>query len=580
MGQPSVIVNSESGLTVRTDLNKVIAGYNTVINVKDFGAKGDGSTDDTSAIQSALDAAFGTAGSPHGNGGGPSNLPVYFPAGTYRTLSPLVITAVWGGHIFGAGELSSIIQFRGTITPVNSENVCPVLWLNECNYCTIENLSFDGVTDPTNHTTACLWFGPDGLSGRTNAHANTMVNISTTNSSFGIIHGSANSQANSENTYIGCNLSVHEQVGLYCSGPNTLNIRFIGGGIDFCGLAGIKTNNDATIPIVMSPAFDNNFTDMDFFVGGNTAISGVRTESGCFLRTNALHTVLNCHQSAAGGTCTGSTSSAAASFTGTISGGTLTVSGVTGTIYQGASVYGGGVAAKTQILYPLVGGGNLTWALNVDQTGPQTVGPVAMTAGAVLTVSGGISSSATLQPGSAIYGTDGTNSLPTNLPTRILHQLTGSQWGTGTYIISSKGSPGNLSSCTLTFRPVFSDTPGPGVISIDNSGGVADGVLVDPNGSSTLRIRNGVFKDGIHGGILSADLFKWFTGNILEYDVPGFATTVAHLPPSTASFRGVRLFVTDYNIAAGGAFNTTVIGHGSSTTTMPVWCTGSDWVIG
>lgn len=66
-----------------------------VANVKDYGAVGDGSTDDTTAIQNAITAASA----------------IYFPAGTYKTSSPLVVagakklfgagkgtTAIWGNH--------------------------------------------------------------------------------------------------------------------------------------------------------------------------------------------------------------------------------------------------------------------------------------------------------------------------------------------------------------------------------------------------------------------------------------------------------------------------------------------------
>jgi Pectate lyase superfamily protein len=53
-----------------------------VVNVKDFGAFGDGSHNDTAAIQAALDYAFGASVAPHGV---KSNLnhAVFFPAGTY-----------------------------------------------------------------------------------------------------------------------------------------------------------------------------------------------------------------------------------------------------------------------------------------------------------------------------------------------------------------------------------------------------------------------------------------------------------------------------------------------------------------
>ena len=51
-----------------------------ILNIRDFGAKGDGSTDDTAAIQAAVDRAASTLA-----------MAVYVPAGTYIITAPLVI---------------------------------------------------------------------------------------------------------------------------------------------------------------------------------------------------------------------------------------------------------------------------------------------------------------------------------------------------------------------------------------------------------------------------------------------------------------------------------------------------------
>jgi len=61
--------------------NRMIAG--APVNVKDFGAAGDGVTDDTAAIQAAIDSIQGTQ--PTGGGS------VYFPKGIYRTSTSINI---------------------------------------------------------------------------------------------------------------------------------------------------------------------------------------------------------------------------------------------------------------------------------------------------------------------------------------------------------------------------------------------------------------------------------------------------------------------------------------------------------
>lgn len=75
----------------------VQAKLRETVSVKDFGAVGDGVTDDTAAIQAAITATLSI------NGGA-----VYFPNGTYKTTSAISIPFSTGWQIFG--------QSRGGVT--------------------------------------------------------------------------------------------------------------------------------------------------------------------------------------------------------------------------------------------------------------------------------------------------------------------------------------------------------------------------------------------------------------------------------------------------------------------------------
>jgi hypothetical protein len=100
------------------------------VSVKDFGAVGDGSTDDTAAIVAALAASNS----------------VYFPAGTYMTTGNINIKAK---NIFGAGAVSSTIKLLGSNTNaslfINGGNIS-TSW-GTGGGCTIRGLSLQGNWD-------------------------------------------------------------------------------------------------------------------------------------------------------------------------------------------------------------------------------------------------------------------------------------------------------------------------------------------------------------------------------------------------------------------------------------------------
>lgn len=101
-------------------------------NVIDYGATGDGSTDDTAAVQGAIDAAEPVGGT------------VYFPRGTY-VLDPVYIDAD-NVRLLGDGRLSVLKRKPATVTNTDSVGIVNAhgTSMNRLSGVVLERLALDG----------------------------------------------------------------------------------------------------------------------------------------------------------------------------------------------------------------------------------------------------------------------------------------------------------------------------------------------------------------------------------------------------------------------------------------------------
>jgi hypothetical protein len=125
------------------------------LNVKAFGAKGDGATDDTAAIQKAIDAAARLAGRS-----------VYLPRGSYAISSPLRITETKAVHLRGAGK-----RLVTQLLPLPSLAGKPVVYFENAEHCGCADMTIHGgprnavplcavqshVKNPKQFTPTCLY---------------------------------------------------------------------------------------------------------------------------------------------------------------------------------------------------------------------------------------------------------------------------------------------------------------------------------------------------------------------------------------------------------------------------------------
>jgi len=142
-------------------------------NVKDYGAKGDGTTDDTAAIQKAIDTGDASGSRATGRSFGMTGQPavVYFPAGTYSirsTLSNRVGTVLMGDPT-NRPTIKAAKGFTGAYLVIGHDSRYAGLIAF---YHGIKNLIFDTTSISSQAITILQW----GVS-QANQLSNTMFNM-------------------------------------------------------------------------------------------------------------------------------------------------------------------------------------------------------------------------------------------------------------------------------------------------------------------------------------------------------------------------------------------------------------------
>jgi hypothetical protein len=111
--------------------SKIYNRINDVIDVKDYGAVGDGKTDDTTAVKTAISYANARGGAT-----------VFFPAGKYLISSPLVLTYP-NVRLVGDSRYASTLTVPANATGFVGYNPNALVILN-ANYCGVRELGMDG----------------------------------------------------------------------------------------------------------------------------------------------------------------------------------------------------------------------------------------------------------------------------------------------------------------------------------------------------------------------------------------------------------------------------------------------------
>jgi hypothetical protein len=194
------------------------------VSVKDsrFAAAGDSATDDTAALQAALDHCFGSIGAPHGSAGVYQNKALYVPPGHYKITAPLTVKYLHGGRIIGAGRF---------VTQIENTAGSSIFITNGCGYSRFEGMRLTGSAGA--RIFDLDW---DNSAGGPALQSNTFADLFFDGGAIGIEIGRSGFMG-SENLFLNCFWLLCSTAGLLTSNANAVQQTVIGGNFQTCGTA-------------------------------------------------------------------------------------------------------------------------------------------------------------------------------------------------------------------------------------------------------------------------------------------------------------------------------------------------------
>lgn len=202
------------------------------LSVMDYGAKGDGLTDDTAAIQATINAA-GDSGT------------VYFPKGSY-SVSEIFFNEEYQKVYFAGGAV-----IRGNATTATQAVVHIVR-----RQCTFYDMAVSGQYK-SNYTAAIKWYA-DGSGSYPGF--NKVINLKTEAALIGVLFGATSSPVDapvSENSIIGYTTRGVERP-LYCNQPN--GFLFVTNSVLDCGKYDWDTYNPGVFSYTRANCVENEQT--------------------------------------------------------------------------------------------------------------------------------------------------------------------------------------------------------------------------------------------------------------------------------------------------------------------------------